>query len=329
MHFVKKLLDRYNVPYSKNDLVILSTHHSFSEKNNSRYVFLGQFYFKGLVASWVQQNIGGTGTQLQHYLGNILSSKKLELFFEIHIRQGVRMANIADLPNQKHIFANAILGYISEHTSEDKLEEFIFHHFIEPNDAILPKTHLFQNPWQQLQFLGKQYSGLSPKILHSVNEEKLNIFEIRLNNETISSSQSISYKYARKKAIRLGLKYIAEQEEKKLLNDPKFLVFEKQMDEKKQLEIEKNKAIKEQKHLQRIELHQQKMKLKREKEKIESQKLDEKRRIAKQKLKESKEKKNRKGSDSIYREYTIEEIKAMSASKRRNLQDRGIIPKGI
>jgi hypothetical protein len=31
---------------------------------------------------------------------------------------------------------------------------------------------------------------------------------------------------------------------------------------------------------------------------------------------------------TVYREYTLEEIKAMSNAKRRNLQDRGIIPKG-
>jgi len=60
--------------------------------------------------------------------------------------------------------------------------------------------------------------------------------------------------------------------------------------------------------------------------KIEAELQDKKRKQAKQAVKE---KTSKKGKDTIYRTYTSEEIAAMSASKRRNLQDKGIIPKGI
>ena len=45
--------------------------------------------------------------------------------------------------------------------------------------------------------------------------------------------------------------------------------------------------------------------------------------------KKRKEKSSRKGENTIYRDYTMDEIKAMSAAKRRNLQDKGVIPKGL
>jgi predicted ATPase len=57
-----------------------------------------------------------------------------------------------------------------------------------------------------------------------------------------------------------------------------------------------------------------------------AQEEDKKRREAKQ---IAKEKSSKKGKNTIYREYTTEEISAMSSAKRRNLQDRGILPKNM
>ncbi|WP_172920020.1 hypothetical protein [Capnocytophaga canis] len=68
------------------------------------------------------------------------------------------------------------------------------------------------------------------------------------------------------------------------------------------------------------------MRIRREERKKLARLLDQKRRQTKQQEKERKT--SRKGRNTIYREYTREEIAAMSNSKRRNLQDRGIIPKG-
>ena len=73
MNELEKLLNRYEIEYNRNDLITVLTHNSFSENNNSRYVFLGQFQFRGFVAQWIFDNIAGSGTQLQHFLGNIFS----------------------------------------------------------------------------------------------------------------------------------------------------------------------------------------------------------------------------------------------------------------
>ena len=55
------------------------THNSAPNKNNgSRYVFLGQYGFRGILSKWIFENIGGTGMELQHYMGNIFSQSSLE-----------------------------------------------------------------------------------------------------------------------------------------------------------------------------------------------------------------------------------------------------------
>ena len=76
----------------------------------------------------------------------------------------------------------------------------------------------------------------------------------------------------------------------------------------------------------KIQDHSQRMAETRKLAKQKAQEADRKRREAKQ---IAKEKSSRKGKNTIYIEYTLEEIKAMSSAKRRNLQDRGILPKGI
>jgi hypothetical protein len=75
MNELLKLLSQYEIQSDAKDLIPVLTHNSFSEKNNSRYVFLGQFAFKGVVATWVFENIAGPGRELQHYLGNLQSQK--------------------------------------------------------------------------------------------------------------------------------------------------------------------------------------------------------------------------------------------------------------
>jgi len=86
------------------------------------------------------------------------------------------------------------------------------------------------------------------------------------------------------------------------------------------------KKLIQEKHFLRNEAHSKKMEFRRKQKDIDAQLEDQKRRVKKQELKE---KKSRKGADTIYRSYTAEEIAGMSASKRRNLQDKGIISKGI
>lgn len=109
-------------------------------------------------------------------------------------------------------------------------------------------------------------------------------------------------------------------------NNPEYLTTQNQKIAEKELALKRSKEEIQQKQLSKIEDHSNRMKIKRVEKEIAAKEADRKRRASKQKIKE---KKSKKGASSLYKEYTSEEISAMSASKRRNLQDRGIIPKGI
>lgn len=63
------------------------THSSFyddknQDKGNCRLVFLGMFGFKGREAMLLQKYYAGTGTQLQHTLGNLFTNERLIRLFD-------------------------------------------------------------------------------------------------------------------------------------------------------------------------------------------------------------------------------------------------------
>lgn len=326
MNELEKLLKRYEIEYDHNDLIVALTHNSFSENNNSRYVFLGQFAFKGIISNWIYKNIAGTGTQLQHYLGNVFSQSKLESYFDKWKITKTRQAENIDIQTQKHIFVYAFLGFVVDNASKKKLKQFAFDLFILPNDHLLPQNHLHKNQWTQLQFLCKLHFDSKPKLELILDEQKVSTISVILNNEVIAKNCSISYKYAKKKSVAQALKYVLNTIEEKLKIDPNHIENEQlkqvQLDQK----YEAEKIIKQQKHVLRNTTHATKMAIIRKQKEIEAKEKDKKRKETKQLVKE---KTSRKGVDTIYREYSTEEIAAMSVSKRRNLQDKGIIAKGI
>lgn len=322
---VEQLLLKYQFSYDERELQRVFTHSSFSDKNNSRYVFLGMFAFKGLVADYVFHHIAGTGTQLQHFLGNMFKTSFLEGFFiKHHLRQYCRFQQI-DIEEQRHIFVYAFLGYLYENGDGEQLERFIFKEIIEPNDHHLPQNYKFKNRWDQLIFLCKQHHDQKPKLQYLLKDAEHN-FSVLLGNQIIGEHQSIGYKYAKKKAIAMALKWVTVQLEAKTLQDKIYIANQKALAEKKAQELAEAKAEKQRQHLARQESHAQRMREKQKNAKLKAQEEDQKRREAKQK---AKEKASRKGKNTIYREYTPEEILAMSVAKRRNLQDRGILPQNL
>jgi len=103
-------MERYKISYNQHDLTTVLTHNSFSDNNNSRFIFLGQFTFKGKVAEWIFTNIAGTGTQLQHFLGGVLSPKTIENYFDKWQITKTRQAENVDISNQKHLVCICIFG---------------------------------------------------------------------------------------------------------------------------------------------------------------------------------------------------------------------------
>jgi predicted alpha/beta superfamily hydrolase len=133
---------------------------------------------------------------------------------------------------------------------------------------------------------------------------------------------SVSFTYAKKKAIHLALKQAVLFLHNELINSPMHSIAQATFLSNKK--VQKNEA--RQKKVALWEARQEKKKtdklLLKEEEKKRQLELDRKRRKNKQTVKE---KTSKKGKDTIYRKYTEEELNAMSVSKRRNLQDRGII----
>lgn len=107
-----------NIPTSKN-------------VGNSRYVFLGQYGFKGLISEVVFKFIAGNGKQLQQYLGNVFSNERLEkIFDELKLEQLITYKTGFDFKTQKHIFTAAFLGFLYENATEEMYSCFHFKTFL-------------------------------------------------------------------------------------------------------------------------------------------------------------------------------------------------------
>lgn len=325
MPALENLFHRYHIPLDPEELKKACTHSSYSPDNQSRYAFLGQFAFKGLVAQYIATRIAGSGTQLQHYLGNIFSAERLVYYFHDWDIDASRMDETVPYGSQKHIFVFAILGYIISHASPESVQEFIRREFILPNDHLLPRNHAPKNTWAQLKFLTKQHLGATAK-LRARTEDGIQHVSVAVLGLVIGEGSSVSYRYARTKAITMGLRHVAEKAAENNRPNPEFIRQETLARVQADEELRLQKEEKQQQHRARIEAHAQRMAVRR-KAKAAAAKEEDKRRLeAKKNTKE--EKKSRKGADTIYREYTRDEVAAMSAAKRRNLQDKGIIPKG-
>lgn len=304
------------------------THHSYREdKNNSRYVFLGQNYFKGLLSVYVFKNITGTGMQLQHYLGNICSDKALNAFYEKwELKHHIRIDSNQKNKTPNTVFVYAFLGYLSEKMNDVEIELFIKEFFVFPNDKLLPGNHKKKNQKEQLIHLCKLHFGQRP-YFKTVLDNDLQKTKVHLDGECIGTHSSVSYKYANKKAIKIALEVIVERLERKIQANPIYKQNEnsRKLTAEKQLQIAKEE--KQKKHEERNKNHSVRMAEKRERDKLEAAQRDKNRKETKRLAKLKAEKK--KEVNTLYREYTIEEIREMSPTKRRSLQDKGIIPKGV
>ncbi|MFY7810205.1 MAG: hypothetical protein ACOVQ2_00595 [Flavobacterium sp.] len=250
----------------------------------------------------------------------------METYFDKWKISKVRIAENVVLENQKHIFVYALLGYIFENATELQIENFIFNEFIKTADHLLPQNYKHKNRWDQFVFLAKLHLDCKPKLVANIDENKCNHITILMNHESYASHNSISFKYAKKKCVNEAIKKLIIFLEEKINKDATYLANQEKLQQEKEITLAQAKAEKLAKHLERTQKHQEKMAERRRIAKIEAELQDKKRKQAKQAVKE---KTSKKGKDTIYRTYTAEEIAAMSASKRRNLQDKGIIPKGI
>jgi len=292
-----------------------------TDNNNSRYIFWTQFAFRGIVAEYIFEHIGGSGTQLQHYLGNITSDKwYAALFDKFGLATYVSKEHYSE--HNKHLYAQGFVGWLLTRVTQDRLISFIHRFFLVPNDHFLPNTFVHRDDWQILQLLCKQNDIPKPKMQHFFDEADKGHTIVCICNGTTYQHTSVSFKYAKKKAIKMALKAIVMEFNQTLMSDEQYLERQKIKEEEaitKQMQ-ERSERIRQWKEKQ---AQKAVVKAVRKKEKAEKAILeDKKRRAAKLKVKEKIQKKQ-----SVYRVYTAEEIANMTTGKRRRLEDLGILPK--
>ncbi len=303
---------------------IALTHYSFSDKSKDggRYVFLGQTEFKGKVARILFEFVQGKGTQLQHYLGNLFKTKYLELlFYKYNLQDLVRYGENFNCENYQHIFTYAFLGFLSDQMNENDLNRFIYQNFIKNTSHLLPSDQPNKKDYKaQVLFLCKLYYNAKPK-LQTTETEGVYTFSLNIKDTILCQTESTSYKYAQKKIWKKTLKLLAEKEEEKLLQDPEFLAQKEKREAEKQAKEEREKAEKLQAYFEKRAKRSEEIRQKKIAKKKEAQKQDIKRREAKQKAKERRELAEK---QQRLKEMGLQNI---SASKRRILEDRGILPK--
>jgi hypothetical protein len=299
-----------------------------ASNHNSNHIFYTQFVFRGLVANKILQTIGGNGKQLQQFLGNCTSNSVYsQLFDEWQLFKEMPETNKSKISEtNKHLLAQGFIGWALQMANEDALQTFIQRFFIEPNDHLLPKTFTPKNEWQQLNLLVRQQYQTVPKLLHTTDASSLHYFSLMINEQIITTAQSISFKYAKKKCITKAMQYVTKEASNGLQQNITHQAIEAERQNQQQQQTQAYHLQKQEKLVEKAILKKlEKVKRITAKEALAKQK-DKARRLAK---KDVKEKVNRKGKDTIYRAYSPEEIAAMSVSKKRNLQDKGILPQGV
>lgn len=303
------------------------THSSFKtetntkSKDNSRYVFLGMFAFKGKVAQWLfDHHILGSGTELQQFYGNITGNSYMNTLFEKwNLEPKVRASNGFDIEKHKHIFVYGFLGFLLERLSKEDLDILILNEFFKPNQSKLPKAFRpGQDKWSMLSYFCKLKYNKAPKISTNDDTDNITHAKVIFPDHTIIAT-SKSYKYARKKAIHQALQYLLLENQKKLMDDPFYIAMRKEKEFQKEI-------IEQENRLQRIQIWQEKQ----ENKKVEKERKN-KEKQAQAKIKDLKRKTNKallkKSAKQSKKDFSSEDIKQMSSAKRRILEDRGIIQK--
>jgi hypothetical protein len=243
------------------------THYSFYEnaenKGNSRYVFAGMYAFKGKVAEILYKYFSGSGTHLQHTLGNLFQNENLhKLFDELELMKLVRADNKFDVKKHKHIFVYGLLGCLYMEGDDVKIELFIRKFFFKDNIIFQKHKTKNKNYWGQLNDFTKQMFD-KPALITVEKKGELFYSKIRIKDgETIAEASSKSYRYSRKKAMKLAMKAIVEKPIQEFENNPDYIkrkeLVKQQQAEARKIEIAEKIKAKELKAKERARLLKEK-----------------------------------------------------------------------
>ena len=300
----------------KDELKQALTHYSFYEdkneaKANGRLIFAGMFAFRGQLANILYNYYSGSGTQLQHILGNLFKNDFLNrLFDKWSLKNKIRAGKNFNIKTHKHIFVYAILGCVSQ-KDEATQRRFVFKYIINSDTNHIFK-HLTRNKdlINQTKLIAKQSFNkrLSTQMQLSTNGLHKAIIKFE-DNIIICEAESKSYRYARKKAMKLAMQILSK------------ISFDK-FDLETDYSIRITKRISAEKEKYRIELEQkQEAKEIKRKENIETAKKIKKVRDLARKKAQATAKKQKQERAKIKTEKEKNK-KPLSAAKRRFLEDK-------
>jgi len=302
---------------TKNELKEALTHYSFYEdknetKANSRLVFAGMFVFRGQLAEILMRYFSGTGTQLQHILGNIFRDEYLHrLFDNWTLKNWIRCGKEFDINKHKHIFVYAIFGCIALHDDE-KRRRFIFKYMLnEENRHILNHHVKNKDVLHQANELAKAIIGETLKTEMQIIGDSIHKAVVLLpNGAIVAEAQSKSYRYARKKAMKTALGILSEINFERYVTESDYLErIKKRLEEekaRKQQEMQQKLAEKEKRRLENIEL---------------SAKIKQARDLSRKKA-QAEAKKQKAERAQLLAEKQAKVQRPLSAKKRRHLEDK-------
>ncbi len=292
-------------------------------KANSREIFLGMYLFKGKLAELLYTYVQGTGVQLQHYLGNIFKNEVLIKIYERYkLGQLCRYGSKFDIENQKVLMVYGFLGFIAQHSPEDKLKRFVYTNFLKDTDHLMPWSNLSKDPWAQCNYLCRMIFGEDASELHVRREKEVFEFTISCGDTVLASTKGVSFRYERKKALRLATKVLSEMLSEAYVQSPDYDINQARLLRIQNEKLAKEKALRIKTHQEKQRKKSEEARIKREKRKIEKQEKEETR------LKQKRLSLKRKEQQRKQKEQKEQALKNLSVSKRRHLQDKGIIGKG-
>lgn len=306
--------------FSEENLRRVLTHESFykpkkdgSPQGNGRYIFAGMFVFKGQVGDILYRYISGSGTHLQHILGNLFRNEILVRLYDTwHLGQYVRAGESFDIENHKHIFVYAVLGYLAEECEENIRNYFIFKYILgDENQHLFGHQKKNRDLLAHADFISRQMGTGRLNIEMSVTEDGLQLASVKFSDGSeLCAATSRSWQYARRKAAKLALNIVATPGRKALLSNPEYQkrvrLEEERKIEARRAEIE---ARTEAKALARIK---------------KEESLAEIKRLRDAKRRQSQAEAKRRTAENAARAAAKadKEARPMSAKKRRHLEDK-------
>ncbi|OQA01431.1 MAG: ribonuclease III [Bacteroidetes bacterium ADurb.Bin408] len=212
---IKILSKRLKADEHSNELNKALTHSSYTESdendNNSRFVYLGQFAFKGYVADLLYKFTPGTGTQLQHILGNLFKNEHLNTLYDsFRLEELIRYGRNFDAKAHRHIFVFGLLGFIHQYSPDELKQTVISRYFIIPNKHLFSHSDKSNDLQAQCNVISRILFQ-EPVFVEIVrNANGLWQTTVSIKDSVIACETSVSHRYSRLKTLKKAIKQLAD-----------------------------------------------------------------------------------------------------------------------